>query len=222
MSAAERANALDPQLPEVQVAQAWILYSTNRHDQAVDRVRHAILRKPDCEGAYYLLCRALFASGRYQETADIAEVAIEASGGDDYNVYIPIENALGALGKEDTLRTIRQRRMMAIEKHLRQVPEDARSRALLAGDYAVMDRVEDALREANLAIALRPNDAMILYNVACVFGMMKRKDEAMDTLRKAWDAGFRDSDWARRDPDLSVLHEEPEFKTLYPSQASPE
>ena len=217
MSAAERANALDQELPEVQVAQAWILYSTNRHDEAVDRVKQAIARKPDCEGAYYLLCRALFASGRYQETANIAEVAIEASGGDDYNVYIPIENALGALGKDDTLRTIRQRRMMAIEKHIRQVPEDARSRALLAGDFAVMDREDDALREANLAIALRPNDTMILYNVACVFGMMKRKDEAMDTLRKAWEAGFRDSDWARRDPDLSLLHEEAEFRALYPA-----
>src|SRR5439155_4019745 len=141
-----------PLLPEVQVAHAWILYSTNRHDEAVSRVQQVIERKPDCEGAYYLLCRALFASGRYQETANIAEAAIEASGGEDYNVYVPIENALGALGKEDTLRTVRQRRMMAIEKHIRKVPEDARARVLLAGDYGVMDRTEDALREANLAI----------------------------------------------------------------------
>jgi tetratricopeptide (TPR) repeat protein len=99
---------------------------------------------------------------------------------------------------------------------------DARSRSLLASDYAVHERPEDAVREANLAIALRPNDATILYNVACVFAMMKRKEEAMETLRKAWDAGFTDSDWARRDPDLSLLHDEPEFQTLYPPSASPE
>ena len=36
-------------------------------------VAQAIARKPDCEGAYYLLGRALFAAGRYQEVADIAE-----------------------------------------------------------------------------------------------------------------------------------------------------
>ncbi len=39
----------------------------------------------------------------------------------------------------------------------------------------------------------------------------------MDALRKAWDAGFRDADWTRRDPDLSVLHGDPEFEKLYPA-----
>ena len=61
-------------------------------------LRKAIERKRDCEGAYYLLCRALFSAGRYQEIVDVMEVALEASG-EDYNVYVPIGNALGALGK---------------------------------------------------------------------------------------------------------------------------
>ena len=39
----------------------------------------------------------------------------------------------------------------------------------------------------------------------------------MDALRKAWNAGFRESDWARRDPDLSLLHSDPEFDKLYPA-----
>ena len=62
-------------------------------------VKKAIERKRDCDGAYYLLCRALFAAGRYQEVMDVAETAIEASG-EDYNVYVPIRNALGAMGKK--------------------------------------------------------------------------------------------------------------------------
>jgi hypothetical protein len=37
------------------------------------------------------------------------------------------------------------------------------------------------------------------------------------TVRKAWDAGFRDPDWARRDPDLALRHGEPEFEKLYPA-----
>jgi non-specific serine/threonine protein kinase len=39
-------------------------------------------------------------------------------------------------------------------------------------------------------------------------------------LRKAWDAGFRDPTWARRDPDLALLHGDAEFERLYP--AAPE
>jgi hypothetical protein len=40
----------------------------------------------------------------------------------------------------------------------------------------------------------------------------------MDTLRKAWEAGFKDASWARRDPDLVLLHDEPDFNRLYPEK----
>jgi hypothetical protein len=43
----------------------------------------------------------------------------------------------------------------------------------------------------------------------------------MDALRKAWEAGFKDSSWARRDPDLALLRDEPEFNALYPSTEAP-
>jgi non-specific serine/threonine protein kinase len=218
MAASQRAVVLRPDLPEVQIANAWVLYAGNQYDEAVQRAREAIARKRDCEGAYYLLGRALFAAGRYQEVADIAEEAITASG-DDYNVYVPIRNSLGALGKADAVANFRVRMIAALENHLKPVPEDARARVLLAGSYAELDRTDDALREANLAMALRPNEASVLYNLACTFCALKRKPEALDALRKAWQAGFREADWARRDPDLALLHDEPEFQQLYPPGA---
>jgi non-specific serine/threonine protein kinase len=219
--ASGRAVALRWDLPEVQVSQAWVLYAAELHDEAVRMVRKAIERKRDCEGAYYLLCRSLFAAGRYQEVADVVEAAIEACG-EDYNVYVPILNSLGAMGKKEAKRNMTQRRMAALENHLKQVPEDARARILLAGDYADFERVEDALRELNLALTLRANEASILYNAACTYCGLQRKPEALDALRKAWEAGFRDSVWARRDPDLTVLHGDPEFDRLYPEKpASP-
>ena len=217
MAASETAVALNPYQPEVQVAQAWILYAAGRYDEAVRSTRQAIQQKRDCEGAYYLLGRALFAAGRYQEVAEIADRAVEASG-EDYNIYVPVMNALGALGKTDALRNVRNRRVLTLEAHLKQVPEDARARIQLAIDYAQSDRLDDAVREANLAITLRPNEATVLYNAACAFSTMGRPVEAMDALRKAWEAGFRDPDWARRDPDLAALHGQPEFERLYPEQ----
>jgi non-specific serine/threonine protein kinase len=213
--ASGKAVALRWDLPEVQVSQAWVLYAAELHDEAVRMVKKAIERKRDCEGAYYLLCRSLFAAGRYQEVIDVADAAIEASG-EDYNVYVPIQNSLGAIGKKEAERNMMLRRLAALENHLRQVPEDARARILLAGDYADLGRVEDALRELNLALTLRANEASILYNAACTYCGLKRKPEALDALRKAWEGGFRDSVWARRDPDLAILHGDPEFERLYP------
>jgi tetratricopeptide (TPR) repeat protein len=218
-AASKKAVGLRPQLPEVLVAQAWILYVDTQYDEAARCVRQAIERKSDCEGAYYLLGRSLFASGRYQELADVAEKAMEA-GGQDYNIYVPIHNALGALGKEEAVRNVRQRQILALENHLRSVPEDARARVLLASNYAASGRREDATREANLAVALRPNDALVLYNLACAFCGLENKAEALDAIRKAWNAGFKDPDWARRDPDLALLHGDPEFERLYPERSA--
>jgi serine/threonine protein kinase len=216
-AAAEKANALQPDLPEARVAQAWILYARGEYEDAKRVVKAVVERKADTEGAYYLLLRSLFAAGEYQEIAQIAERAVEASG-NDYNVFIPISNALSALGKQEALKSMRYRQIQAFEAHLRQVPEDARARILLAGAYADDGRSEDAVREASLAMVLRPNEATVLYNAACTFCAMSRRAEALDALQRAWRAGFRDADWARRDPDLESLHGDPEFEKLYPAK----
>ena len=220
-NASGKAVALRWDLPEVMVSQAWVLYATELHDEAVRMVEKAIERKRDCEGAYYLLCRALFSAGRYQEVINVMEIALEVSG-EDYNVYVPIVNSLGALGKKDAHRNLLLRRIGALENHLKQVPEDARARVLMATDYAEFGRVEDAIRELNMAVTLRANEASILYNAACTYAILKRKREALETIKKAWEAGFKDSVWARRDPDLALLHDDPEFLRLYPLPADSE
>jgi serine/threonine protein kinase/Tfp pilus assembly protein PilF len=218
-NASGKAVALRWDLPEVQVSQAWVLYATDLHAEAVRMVQKAIERKRDCEGAYYLLCRALFSAGRYSEIADAAESAIEASG-EDYNVYVPILNALGAMGKDEARKNIQLRAVAAFENHLKQVPEDARARILVAGYYAELMRVDDAIRETQMAMTLRANEASILYNAACVFALLKKKPEALDALKKAYDAGFKDPNWARRDPDIAILVGEPEFERMYPASAA--
>jgi non-specific serine/threonine protein kinase len=217
-AASQRASALGKDAPEIQVAEAWILYAEEQYEEAIQRIREVIRRKADSEGAYYLLLRALFAAGRHQEVADLAEDAIAASG-EDYNIYVPIQNALGALKKKDALNNVVQQRIQLLESHLKKVPEDARGRTLLATDYAYLQRAEDAVREATLAMALRPNEGNILYNVACVFCQIAKKEKALDALKKAYDAGFKDPSWARNDPDLELLHGDPEFERLYPPGA---
>jgi serine/threonine protein kinase/Flp pilus assembly protein TadD len=214
--ASGRAVALRWDLPEVQVSQAWVMYATGMNDDAVRILRKVIDRKHDCEGAYYLMCRAMFSAGHYQEIVEVMEAAVAASG-EDYNVYIPIGNALGALGKTEARKNFKVRQLAALENHLKQVPEDARARILLGGLYAELGRPEDALRETGLAITLRANEASILYNAACTYCALNRKPEALDALRKAWEEGFRDATWARRDTDLALLHDDPEFDRLYPA-----
>ena len=98
-------------------------------------------------------------------------------------------------------------------------PEDARARSLLAGLYAEQDRAEDSEREMKFAVTLRPNDPTLHYNCACTYAKLSMRSEALDSLKRAWEAGYQDNDWVRRDPDLESLHGDPEFERLYPGRS---
>ena len=215
VAATQKASAKGHDAPEIQCAEAWVLFAEGRYGEAVDKIRMALSRNPDHDGGYYVLGRALFAAGRYQEIVDIMEEAL-AHSGENYNITVPIHNALGALGKTDALKNYLHREIAIYEAHVKKVPEDARARVLLAGDYATQGRLEEAKREADMAMALRPNDTMILYNTACVFCAMNKLDDALIAIKKAWEAGFKDPIWTRQDPDLAPLHGDPEFERLYP------
>ncbi len=214
-AACTRALQLDPQLAEALVARARLCYAQHRHQEAIDLALKAIAVKPDCEGVYNVLGRAYFASGRFQEAADLIEKAIEANG-DDYNVYIPYTNALERLGDHKLVQRFREMEMQILERQLEMVPEDVRARSLLAADYANLGRVEDAVRHLEMAVALRPNDANTLYNAACTYGILGRRTEALELLRKCVLVGYANADWPKQDPDLKILHEDPEFLKLFP------
>jgi serine/threonine protein kinase/Tfp pilus assembly protein PilF len=217
IAATQKASANGSDAPEIKLARAWVIFAEGRYAEAITNIREALSRTPDLDGGYYLLGRSLFASGRYQEVVDMMDEAL-AHAGENYNTTVPIHNALGALGKKDMLMNYLHREIEVYETHLKKVPEDARARVLLAGDYATQGRFDDAAREANMAMILRPDDSMILYNVACVFCGMNKKADALISIKKAWESGYKDATWTRQDPDLALLHGEPEFDKLYPPQ----
>jgi len=213
LAACERATALEPGLAEVLAARAWILSGQKRYEDAIEFARRAIECKSDCEGAYTVLARTYFSSGRFQEVADMVDRALQANG-DDYNVYIPITNALRSLGKEERARTLLDRGILALEKQLDTVPEDVRARMLLAGYYASVGRREEAVRQLQTAVALRPRDSNVLYNAACTYALLQQPREALDMLKAAKEAGWANLDWAKRDTDLISLRDDPEFLEL--------
>ena len=211
--ACERALELDPQLGEAYAARATIQEANKEFDEAIRSARRALELSPNYGNAYFTLGRALFRGDRPAEAADLAKRAIEV-GGDDYNVFVPYIMALDRVGRVAEADGLREGRVVALERQLEMVPEDARARILLATNYAHFKKNDAAMRELKKALTLRPNDANILYNAACTYGVMEKKAEALDLMRKMKDNGFSQLDWARRDPDLACLHNDPEFLAL--------
>ncbi|MBA3884708.1 MAG: hypothetical protein H0X67_03110 [Acidobacteria bacterium] len=70
---------------------------------------------------------------------------------------MPVGNAVSALGDKEAISRIRQRQTLALEEHLKGVPEDARARTLLSVNYAMFGRPD----EATLALSLRPTEATV-------------------------------------------------------------
>ncbi|MFZ0211891.1 MAG: protein kinase [Candidatus Acidiferrales bacterium] len=214
LAACDRATALAPDLPEVMVARARLSYAQKKYEEAALLAWRAIERKADCEGSWNILGRAYFGSGRNEEAAALAERAIEANG-DDYNVYIPYQHALERLGRKKEAERVRQRMTKVLRQQLELVPEDVRARILLSSNLAYFGQdAEESIRHLQTAVALRPGDANTLYNAACTYGVLGRKAEALETLKRAFAVGYGNRNWAAHDSDLACLHDDPEFHKL--------
>jgi serine/threonine protein kinase/Flp pilus assembly protein TadD len=213
LAASERALELSPNLAEALSARSRIAYAQKDYEKAARLAEQAVALKPDCDGAYYMLGRAYFASDHWEQAAAIADRAIAASG-DDYNVYIPLANVMERLGRAEKLDELRRLQRQTLDRHLETVPEDVRARILRASLLASTGDRDGAVREIRKALELRPDDTNILYNAACVYGVLERKADALVLLRRLKDAGILNVDWARRDPDLACLHQDPEFRAL--------
>src|SRR5271169_483217 len=213
LEASAKAEWLAPEMPDVLSARARIQYAQQHYDDAIQLARRAVEKQPECEGAHDVLGRAYFSSGRYAESAELAESALEIVS-NDYNALVPLINAFEKLGRMADAERLRQREMEVLEAQLQRFPDDVRARILLAADQANLGKPEEAVMHVKIAVAMRPTDANILYNAACAYGVLRMKADALETFRRAIEAGYSNANWSMNDPDLKILHDEPEFKAL--------
>jgi non-specific serine/threonine protein kinase len=213
LEACAMASNLAPDLPEVISARARIHYAQQHFDDAIRLSKRAIERQSDSEGAHDVLARSYFASGRDEEAAQLAQSAMEIVG-NDYNALIPLINSLERLGRMADAERLRTREREVLAEQLQRFPDDVRARVLLACDLAILGQQDEAVQHIKIAVAMRPTDANILYNAACAYGVLRLKKEALDVFRRCVHAGYHNAGWATKDPDLAILHEDPEFLQL--------
>ncbi len=217
----QRALQLEPGLPEALVARARMAYAQRQFPQALTDALEAIARKQDCPGVYSVLLRSYFSQDRLEEVAGWADRALAANG-DDYNIFSPIVNSLHRLGKAEKAMQFRKQTILVLQQHLERVPEDVRARILLSSDQAYVGDRESAMRQLQIAVALRPQDSNVLYNAACTYGLLQMKAECLVTIRAAVAAGYNQVEWLARDPDFACVRDEPEFQALLATQRNAE
>jgi tetratricopeptide (TPR) repeat protein len=75
-------------------------------------------------------------------------------------------------------------------------------------------RYTEGLQVDKRLVQLRPNDALAHYNLACSYALLKRPEQALKTLRKAVELGYRDFRYMREDRDLDSIRSDPRFRQL--------
>ena len=103
----------------------------------------------------------------------------------------------------------------------RRCPDYTEVVSLLGGLYTKVGRVADGLRMDRKLVKLEPDNATAHYNLACSLALCKKRPDALKSLRKAVSLGYNDRDWMEQDPDLEILKNDPEFRSLL-SQLKPE
>ncbi len=213
LAACARAEWLAPDLADVLSARARIEYAQHHYDQAIALARRAVEQQPECEGAHDVLGRAYFSAGRYEDGAALADSALEIVS-NDYNALVPLINSLEKVGRMADAERLRRREREVLENQLQRFPDDVRARILLASDQASAGETDAAIMHVKIAVAMRPNDANVLYNAACTYGILGMKIDALETFRRSVNAGYSNLNWCLKDPDLKILYDEPEFKNL--------
>ena len=66
------------------------------------------------------------------------------------------------------------------------------------------------------AVDLDPEDALVLYNVACVYTQLGEYEKALDCLEQSDTAASSSEalNWIENDPDLDPLRDFPRFQAL--------
>ncbi len=75
-------------------------------------------------------------------------------------------------------------------------------------------RYEEGMSIDKRLIQLRPADYLAHYNLACSFALLKQPEQALKTLRRAVELGYRDFRYMKQDRDLDSIRRDPRFKQL--------
>jgi len=213
-AASRKALELNPELAEAHSARGLALTIGKRYDEARGEFEAAIKLNPKLFEAHYFYGRALFLQGKLEEAATRFEEASRVRP-EDYQAPALLNSIYKGLGRNDEAKSMGERNLQRIEKHLEMYPEDARAFYFGAGLAFAYGQRARAAAWVQRALAIDPEDPLILYNVGCVYALMGRVEEAIDCLEGTLrHGGTGHRQWMKNDSDLDSLRENPRFQAL--------
>ena len=216
MQAAEAALKVAPDMADAHSSLGTALSMLGRHAEAEGAFQRAIALNPNLFEAHYFYARDAFTQGKLdlaiREYEEASRVRPE-----DYQSPLLVAQSYEDLGHPDLAKVCRLRGVAIAEAHLRMMPDDARALYMGANGLVALGEVEKGLEWAKRAVGMGPDDPMLLYNVACIFSMANRVDEALGYIEAAVAHGMRLRGWLEHDSNLDNIRDTPRFQAVMAS-----
>jgi len=211
--ASRKALELAPQLAEAHLARGIALWLAERGDEAETEYETATKLDPKLFEAFYFYGRMRRAQGNHAEAITLLSHAAQLRP-EDFQAPAFLGGEYAALGMRVEAATARRRAVKLIEQRLNLNPDDARAYNLGATTLAKLGNEPRALEFAMRSLAIDPEDPMVLYNVACVYSLIGKPQDALGHLERAIAHGFGDRLAMANDPDLDLVRRTPWFGAI--------
>jgi len=210
LAAAQKAESLNPNLPEVHQALGSVYNATGKSAEAVDELKSALKLAPNSDETYYRLGDAYLASGKKQEAIAAYQSAVNANPYYWYNhnklagaylqtgdnekasqeykkvIELASDNPIGY----GNLAALYERQgrwkdaIPALEKVL-ELEQDSADYSNLGLAYFFLKRYDDAVPMFEKAVALSPKNEQLMGNLADAYRWSGHKEQASATYDKA-------------------------------------
>ncbi|MEP6905017.1 MAG: tetratricopeptide repeat protein, partial [Gemmatimonadales bacterium] len=212
-NASQKALDLDPDLAEAHIARGLAVSLRKQFDEAEQEFETAMRLDPKLFEASYYFARSRLSQGRFAEAAKLFERAC-ALRPEDYQAPGFLAQAYASMGMPTESEAAYRRQARLVEERLDLIPDDARACSLGAAAFASFGEGDRSVSLAKRALAIDPDDPMLLYNVACTYAQLDKTDDALDCLESAVDKGYGDKEWTEHDSDFDSIRDTPRFKTI--------
>jgi len=186
---------------------------SRRYDEAEIAFETALSLDPSQFEALYHYGRACFAQGKLKQAARLFERTSDAHP-ETYEATSLLPQIYEGLGRPDEAMAARRHGLRRAERRLELNPDDARARYLGSNLLIGLGEREKGLQWARDALAVDPEEPVVLYNSACAFCLAGELEQSLDILEKAVRVGNPHRDWIEYDSDLDPLRDHPRFKAL--------
>jgi TolB-like protein/Flp pilus assembly protein TadD/tRNA A-37 threonylcarbamoyl transferase component Bud32 len=210
--ASARALALEPELAEAHAARGFALWRMQRTDEARAEFEAAMRLDSKQFEARYFYARLCYQGGDAEQAAELFEDAARAR--EDYQARFFTAQSYATLGRAAEAEAAYRRALHVVQQHLALNPDDPRAATMCAVSLCRLGDRAEGLRWAERARAIDPDDPGVLYNVACLYALEEKPDEAIACLGQALQAGFGAREWIAQDPDLASLRGDPRYQAL--------